>query len=326
MRDILLITRNNPALGDRLSRAGFSVSALDPAPGDLPSVPGELPAGSLALFEMREETGTHKDTASRLREAGARTVLLSPLPADDLCAFMLRNGIADLLRPQPDANLADILAAIAEKPGAACGSFAILEPDPCFARVLTEVIERFGCEAVVCAGADDLFARIQGRDFQGVLLSMGAPGLDLASFIRRALAGGDAKRVPFYPYKDMREGLYVHELISGLNRIARAVMSPREILGYLANLLFRKQLFVLVDRLNREIEFTGNIHLVREPLARIYHTMGMDAFSMENAMSDEAYLPLCDINRELQALLLRAQGLRWMGIDQEKKPTCGRGG
>ncbi len=327
MKHILLMTRGIPGLGDRFSCAGFAVSAVEcPAGTPLPA-PSGVPPGCTALVEPGDDPGTDSAAALlRLQQAGARVIIMSNTPPDGMRAFLFQRGLPDLLPLEAASRAPEIVTAMDARPAAPRGSFALLESVAPRAALLRAVIERFGYEAVPCAGADELFSLIQNADFQGVLFSLGTPGLDLAAFIRKALAGGDARRVPFYPYKDMHEGLFVHEIISGLNRIARVIMSPAELLSHLANLLFRKELFTLTDRLNRTIEFTGNIQFVRESPARIYHTMGMDLFSMGNALSDEAHGPLCDIVSEVRSLLLKSEGLRWLGIDAVKKPTCGPGG
>jgi hypothetical protein len=212
----------------------------------------------------------------------------------------------------------------ASSPGDAV-RFVALEDSANRIGLMRSIVERFGCSLLPAGSADDFFAELSRGGECWAVANLGAQDFDPGAFVRRWLSCSDHRRVPFIPYKDMREGLFVHEVITGLNRIARVILSPEELYSLLVNVLFRGEIFPLADRLNKSIEFTSFMDFAGDPLSRAFFGLGMEAYSLENLLNHDGYRGLSGTVERLGTAMVKAEGLRWLAMDARSGPTCGPG-
>lgn len=242
--------------------------------------------------------------------------------------FLLTCGIADVIDDHDDEKLVAAVKSlgIGSEPGA--GTFIILEHGTANRKVMKSIIGRFGYGIVFVATVDELLEQSLGGSVQFVLINLGSAGLDLNGLVRKSYASGLAKSVPVLAYKDMREGLFVHELVSGLNRLTKYILSIEELLGFLVELLYRKEIIPLVASLRKLVDFDANACYDADSLGRAFFACEKTIFSRESFLTDEKFGGMTDLVRRLRAAAMKVESLKWLKceIDRTSISTAGREG
>ena len=112
----------------------------------------------------------------------------------------------------------------------------------------------------------------------------------------------------------MNRGLYIHEMLAGLNRVANIILSSEEAYSYLLDILFRKELFRAVNKLNMSLEEENITMYSQETLSRIYSLLGTNIFSMKNLFQNEKIENLKNITDSAREAIVKAQGLKWLRL------------
>jgi len=327
MNHIFLITSQNAGYGEKLAGTGYSVTALTPSSEIHDALTaGTLCAGGTAVVEL--ESGSPEGRRPLLRhlnEKGFRIIATSNSCTPELKNLLMAEGIADLLPAGDCAGLPAYLNMMNESHAVTSGRCIVLDDDEFRVRMLRSIIGRFNYSVFPVSGVEEFFDQLSCGDVAWALANLGTHGFDLGSLIRRWLSCSDNRRIPFIPYKDMNEGLFVHEFITGLNRIARVILSTEEVFSMLVNVHFRKEIFPLTDTLNKSIEFTSLMNFAGEPLGRIFFSLGMEIFTLENILKDKRFDDLGKTIDRLNSAMIKTSGIRWLLKDNCRGATCGGG-
>lgn len=326
MKEIHLYTRNNSLYESFFIEAGYTVAH----PG-APSVPARdaayvKPTDRVAVVEISNDSlEACSATLGALRGEGVRVLCVAAEGTERVRGFLLKEGIADLLPAAQPGRLVESVASMEGWDAEPRGVFVALDECAARLRIMRSVSERFGFELRVVGTIDDFFAAFDGV-CAATFVNLGAAGFEINRFIRMSHAHGRVKLVPLIPYKDACDGVFVHEMISGLNRLARVILSPEEMLSFLAGMLFRKEILGPMDDLALALCYPDSAAFARESFGRLYYTLGMDAFELANLLGDEDHSRMRGMVARMQRALVKADGVRWLIRETGRVPTCGATG
>lgn len=323
MKEIALVTRNNSFYRNFLLDAGCAVveaGAPRARDGD------EGPADRIAVVEVADDIlDAVVEAVRRMMDEGVRVVCVASADTARVRAFLLEEGVADLLpTAQPD-RLVESIMAMEECVEEERGSFVVLDDRRERVRIMRSLAERFGYRLSAVVTLDDYFAAF-GRDRAASFVNLGAAGFEIGAFIRRAHACGNMKLAPFIPYKDASDGIFVHEVVSGLNRLTKVILSPEEMLSFLAGMLFRKEISSPLDDLARTLGYPDCAGFARESFGKLCFSLGMAAFDLDNVLGDMHHARMRAAVARMRRALVKADGVRWLVREPVKLPTCGAGG
>lgn len=317
MDDLFLITYNNGLFMEKLSKRDFNVTPFKrPLSEESINRIRNTTFSGISLIEIK--SGLHDELTGIigfLRNNSAHIIVFTDKITMQLKSFLMDNGIADLIdnfNPDEILDYTETITNIAEPD---MGKFLILDDSPARKHVLESIIKRFRYEPVFVNSIDEIFKRIEEMNIQMLLINLGTNSFDINSLSRRSYASSIIKKIAVIPYKDMGEGLFIHEMLAGLNRIADFILSPEELYSFLIDILFRKECSRSVDRLSTLIKNDNTALFTREPLNKIYQTLGSGIFSMNNILQNDVYEELGRNTVAFQDLLIRARGLKWLRIE-----------
>jgi hypothetical protein len=329
MKNILLVTSNNPRYRDALVQRGFMVSEYSlPASPDLIKEIEKAPECLASITEVIDaENVTGKELYRVLREKGRVVCFAGAISADEK-SFLLDCGITDVLLSYNESHLVPYLKIINEEPEEDAGFFVVLDDIGTDRVVMRNLICRYGLGVVFVNTVDELFERAGRPGTRFILVNLGAKGLDLNGLVRKFYLDKAARSIPVLAYKDMREGLFVHELVGGLNRLTRYILSREELLSLLADLLFRKEVIPLVGSLKKLSDFDANTCYDTESLGQAFFQCEKNIFNQKNLHDSDTLSSMMKAVQGLNRAVLKAEGLKWlrMNIDRKDISTAGREG
>jgi hypothetical protein len=325
-QDILLITNKNGVHAPALEKGGFTPHCYTPPLSDeLVREIGGLPESCTAVFEIDCDPG---DGCRVLLEAVSRfrnRICISNDPSDKVRLHLMNAGIPDLLCSPGSGRLVQFLTMILEERGAPAGSILVLDGEKRHIGMISSILSRFDYGIEVASSTGQLFTFSERQDIPFISINLGSPLLDLKQLVRGFLANGSFRKKPVLIYRDMRSGIFIHELLSGLNRITPYILSPDELYSFLVEFLFRKEITPLVASLHEKY-CSSPINFNCESIGRIYQTHRDELFSMKSVFTDgdcghEAEVDL------IKRAMVKTEGLKWMTsrAEEVKRITCGAG-
>ncbi len=202
------------------------------------------------------------------------------------------------------------------------GTFLALESRPNVIMILESILESFGYTLETAPGTVEFFSKIEGPDIVFSAADLGA-GFDLNAFIRMSHASPSMKRIPFIAHKDMDSGIFVNEMISGLNRFTNFILGTDELYSFILDLLFRKSVTDKISRIVSTADYKSNENLACAPLPHIFHSLKNIIFSGKSPMRDESFAGLLECSCQISEVLILTEPLRWLGPDTHSGGTCG---
>lgn len=328
MSELLFIAYDNPRYRNALLAAGYALREIDPQnPDDIVAAVRGAAVDSFVVVDVAEDNAENlRRILSCLTAKNLRVVAVGGPVSETTQSLLLAEGVADYLRGDDPARLARYLRVLQnplETRASQRDGFIILEDDAVRRAVFRAIIGRYGYAVEMVSTIDDFFRCVNGAEHVAALVNLGAAGFDVSRFVRGAHACAKIKQLPVVPYKDAKEGIFVHEMTSGLNRITRVILSPDEAYSFLVNMLFRGELFPCAGVFNGEIKLDEHAAFMREPFQRIFYTMGVDVFTMENIVGDTDYDRMVSCVDSLRRACVRVDGLRWLVKNNHKVATCG---
>jgi CheY-like chemotaxis protein len=318
---IHLLTENDPAIKECLACAGLDILTHGaPSGATAPS----LSAG-LALYALSGETLALIGDSVR-RNPQTLHVCLCGNEAREHRDFLFSHGIADLLDfPDPQDIAACIRAIAAPAERQPRGRILACDNREASTRMLSTLISRFGYLPVITASSGEFFDRMAEGDIDLLLLNLSNGSFDLGDFIRRCHASGEIRKSPLIAYRNMRDGIFVNEIISGLNRYCSYILSPEELCSFLLDILSRKEMSSLISELNGKSLFERFEYCADASLGQIYLAEKKDILSLPGLTGEETISGIRDTAREIEKLMMKISGLRWMSPEPsgEKTVTCG---
>lgn len=327
MKRVILITSKNFLYRDELVKGGYAVTEYDlPLNQEKLSEIEHLPLCSFSIAEaIAESIDTNKELYPLLRKKGT-VICLSEGMNNDQKRYLLDCGISDAMKYHADHFL-PIMKAIDEEPKEDAGTFLILNDDNAVKNVLMNIINRFNYRALFVGTVDDLFKAMADYGVRFMLINLGTKNIDLNGLVRKFYASQVAHSIPVLAYKDMREGLFVHELVGGLNRLTRYILSLDELYSLLVDMLFRREIIPLVSSLKRLSDFEANACYDAETISQVFFSCEKNIFNQKNLLDDDTLPSIKNAAQHLNSVLLKTETLKWLRIEIDRKDIsiAGRG-
>jgi hypothetical protein len=329
MKRIDLITSKNFLYRDSLAGLGYAITeyGFPVSPAVIGEIQRSHPVDVTVVEADAPGILTHADLyhAIGMRE---RVICFARGLTPDNKNFLLSCGIADVIGEHDDEKLVSVLQSFGGSSDASAGTFIILEHGSANRKVLKSIIGRFNYRVIFVSSVDELFEQSLDNGVQFVLINLGSAGLDLNGLVRKSYSRELAKTVPVLAYKDLREGLFVHELVGGLNRLTKYILSMEELYGLLVELLYRKEIIPLVASLRTLADYDVNACYDAESLGRAFFACEKTIFTQASLLTDEIFGAMHVIERRLHAATMKVESLKWLKfeIDRKSISTAGREG
>jgi response regulator RpfG family c-di-GMP phosphodiesterase len=201
----------------------------------------------------------------------------------------------------------------------------VLDDDRVQFSIIYRLITRFGYDVKRITTIDEIFDSLDENPLDFILVNLGTKKFDINELVRRGFSNMDLKRVPLVAYKDMDEGLFVHEMISGLNRLTRFIISPQELYSFLVDILFRKELLPLMKVMNQAVSFDLNEQFCEESISQIYFSQSCSLFELFDILTEENIETMLHLVALFKKTIVKVDGFRWLKKISEKRVTCGVG-
>lgn len=329
MKNILLVTSKNPLYRDLLVTRGYSVSeyGLPVSQGALREIE-KISSCAAAITEALDGSVENRRDLYRALRSKGPVICFARAMSEEMKSFLLDHGISDVLMHCNGNHLVPYLKIISEEPAAGMGSFIMLDDNRSDREVVRNIVGRFGYMTVFVNTVEELLEKAEQPGARFILVNLGLKTLDLNGMVRKFYSNRAARSIPVLAYKDMREGLFVHELVGGLNRLTRYILSREELLSLIVDLLFRKEVIPLVASIRKLADFDANACYDTETLSQAFFLCEKNIFDQKNLHDDATLASMMDAVRGLNRAILKAEGLKWlrMKIDRRDINTAGREG
>jgi len=313
MNEIFLITFRNRLYRESLQNAGFPVREFSPTDDDLCAVIERAGSVSdLAVLDVRDETIERcTDLLELLVKKEMTVILVTGVLTDRLRALSRKYGIPDILEGHDPLTLRDYITVI-NAPSKSMGKVIILDDAPPRQSIMRGIFMRFHYQPLFITTLDELFETVQKYTAQLVLINLGTEHFDVNDFVRRAYTHSKMKKLPLIVYKDI-EVLFVTEIISGLNRLTKVILSTDELFSFLITFLFRLELFHKIEHLNAVTSYPADA--LSGTLQKEINAGGNDIYSLPSLIDSNVYGELLSLSDSMHALLKKVAGLRWLVRD-----------
>ena len=329
MKQALLITYDNPRFRAAFNPVNYSVREYElPVSADtLRLIETVTWCESILVEVLADSVDQYGELFNRIQNKG-RIIVLVDRMTDAVRRFLLEQGVADVLMGADRDDIGTYLATADEAGTGDRGSIVILDDNLITRRLLKSIIERFNYAPVLIDTVDELFNNCLNSGVRFILVNLGTRLLDLNGLVRKFYDHRGVKKIPVIVYKDMREGLFVHELVGGLNRLTRYILSHDELYSLLVDLLFKKEVMPRIAALKKLSGFDENAPFVDESVSQAFFLNEKNIFGGSDILGDDNFPALAGAARSLRSSLVMTMGLRWLriGIDKKNFNTAERGG
>lgn len=318
MNELLLVTYANNVYRDYFISRSYNLTEIDqPLPDQLPNNINKF-KGSAIIEVIEDSIEKLDDLMIRLNRNSVRIIALAAKINDTFRNFFLKHGIAEVL----DSNSADSVISYIDITNSNInkkyGKILILEDSFQRINILNTIISRYNYNPIIVDNIESFFKEINGTNIQFAFVNLGTADFDITYFLREALSSEISKKMPVILYKDMMQGLYIHEMISGLNKVAKVLLSSEEVYSFLIDILFRKELSPGLNLLNETLDFPNVNKFASNTLSRIYNTMGIDVFKMKKIITKDKINIINGRINSLSNLIIKTDGLKWLIKDEVK--------
>jgi hypothetical protein len=313
MKDLLLVTFANKIYSEKLELRGFKLTKFDQPLEELSLSGISKISKCIAVIEVIEDSmEILEGVFTGLRKKNIRIIALTSKINDNFRKYFFRHGISEVLESNYADRIVDYVDITEKNGNKKYGKILLLDDDSQRLNIFNTIIGRFNYTPVITNSLDDVFENLAGVNIQLFLVNLGQKNFDLSQFIRRMLSLEASKKIPVIPYKDSMEGLYIHEMISGLNKIARVVLTADELFSFLVDILFRKELSPGIQLLNETLDYDNLNRYATDPLGKIYNTTGSDIFTMKKIITKENISIIYGRIDSLKNLVIQVDGLKWL--------------
>jgi CheY-like chemotaxis protein len=325
MIKVKLITSKNNAIEPYLRNEGLASDEL--------ALNNNISSVSKADFTLLEIPELNKDTAERITEIimsldkNSRLVCFCEIISHDIKKFLLKNGIADCVEGSDPGRIAGYIKHLTMPDKNPTGTFLILDDNTTHKKILSSIINRFSYRINFISSIDELFETINEHLNIMLLINMGTENLDMNAVVRKSYNNPDIKRIPVVAYKSMEQGLYVHEIINGLNRLTKIIMSPEELYCMLTDMLFKKEIISITASYTGSLKYARFSSYAGKSLQQIYYEIQSDPCAQDLLFERNTVDSMIKSAEEIRSTHIKAEGIRWLtGITtQKKQATCGEG-
>lgn len=314
MNEILLITFANNIYRDKLALKGFRVvEYTQPLKEESISEYDLANFTGTAVIEIIEDSiQTLEKIITILRQNSVRIILITASINNKLRNFFLNLGIADVLESGNSERISEYID-ITEKDGnKKYGKIIILDDNVKRKNIFETIIGRFNYSPIIMDSINQLFEFLSEINIQLILVNIGAKDFDLSFFLRKSISLEIIKKIPIIPYKDSAEGIFIHEMISGLNKIAKVILTVDEAYSFLVDILFRKELSPGINLLKETIDMDNLNRFAGDTLSKIYNSIGIDIFHMKKIITKDNLNIISGRIDSLKTLIVKVDGLKWL--------------
>ena len=331
MNIVNLITSKNDQLRQPLHNRGFVVNEFSPA-ADNSDLEEKIFKGK-NNYTLLEITSTDDSAMEKLTERvkllyeKSKLICLSGALTPVLRKFLLKTGISDCITDFSPERIALYLESLNIKPDPRAGTFIILDDDQLQKNMLNSIIKRFGYNTLFVSSVEELFQKVSEPDIMMVLINIGTAGIDLNGLVRRSFISTDIKKNPVIAYKCMDRGLFVHEIINGLNRLTKAILSPEELYCMLTDMLFKKELISHTNSYISSLKYEKYSSYSMKTIQQIYYEYNGSSCRQESLFEKERIDSMIESAEMIRKTLIRAEGIIWLRHPDslQNRPTCGAG-
>ena len=270
-------------------------------------------------MEVTESCLDNLSDLMQVRSCRERIICTAGHVTERIRTALFRNGIADLWPSAELARLGEYLGAISGEDEKPEKTILVLEKDPSVMRIISTITGRFGYRARFFDSAIELCSATGDPDAECVLINLGCEENGTAGLVKALHGKIETKSRPFIAYRDMSLGVSVSELMNGLNRITRVVLSREELYSFLAEILPRKQIMTMIMNMGNALDSHGNRRYTCETLGQVYFQEKGDVFDDEGFLCGSNVREMLGLNSRIRQALLRAEGLSWMKMRPEQE-------
>lgn len=331
MKILNLITSKNVLLKTFLQNEGFIVHEfLQTGNGDNPDIETDGAENSYTLLEIPElnKAVIEKITETlKLLQDRSKLICFCETMSQDIRSFLLQNGLPHCITGFDPIRISLYIKHLDSTSGLGAGRFLILDDNTTHKNMLNAIIKRFGYETDFISTAEELFERIGEPGNAMLLINIGTEKLDLNGIVRKSYMNSDIKKIPVIAYKCMDQGLFVHEVINGLHRLTKVILSPEELYCMLTDMLFKKEIVEYTDFYVRSLKYEKFSTYTEKSIQQIYYEIQTDICGQESLFERERIESLIKSAENMRGCLIKIDGISWLRQVQtsQKRSICGAG-
>jgi CheY-like chemotaxis protein len=242
--------------------------------------------------------------------------------------ILLKIGISECITHFAPERITAYIKSLNFKPDAKFGKFIILDDNIAHRNIIHSIIKRFGYGTAFISTIEELFQAISDSDNIMILINIGTTGLDINELVRRSFSNSDIKKNPVIAYKDMDEGVFIHEIINGLNKLTNVIFSPEELYSMLIDMLFKKEIISHTNPFITALQYEKNSSYFGKTLQQLYYENSSNAFNEKSFFERDIIDSMAVSLEMMHKILIRTEGIIWLkqsGSDRNKT-ICGAGG
>ena len=279
---------------------------------------------SLVILDMKAaDRNFSAHTIDLCREQGIHVITYSDKVDNDLKKFLLQKGIADIYNERSFQYFSSYVSLLRDqRTSGTAGSILILDDDPCVTAILRSILHRFHYTTVITPTLHDFFEELPRITPALILMGLSTKKFDIQAFVKTAHGDSSLKRAPFIAYKKPDDGIFIHELISGIRRYTKVILSPEELYSLLIHIAFRREIAPYIGSLSTSLDFSEFSMLTGAPLSQMYYNLGVDLCSAEYIFSEEKISQIHTIIDNISAAIVKAESIKWLTGDNETRATC----
>ncbi len=331
MNIVNLITSKNELLRQPLHNEGFVVNEFSPGTDDH-NLTEKIVKGinNYTLLEIPDFDTCRIDVLTervKLLYSKSKLICFSETMSLKFRKFLLKTGISDCITDFSPERIASYIKNLNIKPEIKTGTFLILDDNELQMNMLNSIIKRFGYKTKFVSSVEELFQNVADPDIIMVLVNIGTSKIDLTGLVRRSFINSDIKKNPVIAYKCMDQGLFVHEIINGLNRLTKVILSPEELYCMLTDMLFKKEITSYTNSYINSLKYEKYFTYAGKTLQQIYYENHGDPCGQESIFDRERIDSMIESAEMIRKTLIRAEGIIWLKHSEssQKRATCGAG-
>lgn len=331
MNIVNLITSKNDQLRQPLHNEGFVINEFSPLT-DNRNLEEKIVKGinNYTLLEIPDfdNSGIEKLTERvKLLYNKSKLICFSETMSLNLRKYLLNTGISDCITDFSPERIASYLKNLNVKPETKTGNFLILDDNELQRNMLNSIIKRFGYSTLFVSSVEELFQNTGDPENIMVLINIGTSKMDLNGLVRKSFNSSEIKKNPVIAYKCMDQGLFVHEIINGLNRLTKVILSPEELYCTLTDMLFKKEITSHTNSYINSLKYEKYFTYAGKTIQQIYYENHGDPCGQESIFERERIDSMIESAEMIRKTLIRAEGIIWLKHSEtsQKRPTCGAG-
>ena len=311
---INLITTKNDQLKQPLINMGFTVNEFNSLNNKLyESIKkGENNYSLVEIPDFDElKNENFLDGIKQLYE-NSTLIIFSETMTLDQKKFLLKIGISDCITNFAPERIAAYIKSLNFEPKAKLGKFIILDDNTAHKKIIHSIIKRFGYETVFISAIEELMQAASHSGSIMILINIGTTDLDLNELIRRSIYSPDIKKNPVIAYKDMDEGVFIHEIINGLNKLTNVIFSPEELYSMLIDILFKKEIISHANPFMTTLQYEKNNSYFGKSLQQIYYENSRNTSDKGSLLERDIIDSMTASLDMMHKTLARAEGIIWL--------------